>query len=251
MNRIFLVVVWAALVGGCNLVDISTLSVNYAFDAQHYMQKFGDASSAPAVPTVACDPTAMGAGDPCAAAQARLPAGYNATLACDAKSKQCVASAELRLLYTVDLTKAQTPLPSEVIQYGINSVTLQKVAYWVVMNSLNVTIPPIDLYVAPQAAKDETMGTRLGTIGMLPAGAKACTDPVDGKGDPDAQGATVCDLPLTSDGTGALQDAIKNYKTAPFQIIAHTKVSAKGGEPLPGGAIDFYVRPTVNIGILK
>jgi len=234
-------------VGGCNLVDLNTLGLKYAFDPQHFTQKFPDTGAT--VPKIPCDPTASI--DRCRDAQSLVPASADATLACDVRTRECVATAELRLFYPVDLTKAETPLPSDAVQFGINAADLERVAYWVTANSLNTDTPPIDLYVAPQAAQDETQATRLGTVAMLPMGSSDCADPADPKGDPAAQGAMVCDLPLAADGKARLQEYVKQFKTTPFQIIAHAQVTARGDQPLPAGTIDFWVRPTVSIRILK
>jgi hypothetical protein len=235
----------AATVGGCNLVDVNTFNIPYSFDAQHFTRTFANSSST--VPNAPCSPSL----DPCAAAQANLPPGAQATISCDTGAGSCVATAELRLLYPVDLTKAQTPLPSQAVQLGIDHADLSKIAYWVMANSLNVDTPPIDLFVAPAEARDETQGTLLGSVATLPAGSAACGDKPDGSGDPAAAGAMVCDLPLQAAGKSQLQQFVKNFKTTPFQIIAHTVVTAHAGDPVPSGTIDFWVRPTVNLNILK
>jgi hypothetical protein len=241
---------WVALaVGGCGLINSNTLSYEYAFDAQQFMQKLGDDhQQTQTVPTVACDPGASP--DPCAALQSQLPAGTAARLSCDGTTRACVAVIDIRLPYPVDLS--QQNLPSPVVQYGVDRVGIDKIAYWVMTNTVNVEIPPIDLYVASSAAKDEhdPSAKLVGTVAKLAARSATCGDAPDPKGDPAANGAVVCDVGLKSDGEAALAEFAKNYKT-PFQFIAHTKVVAHGGDPLPVGTIDFWVRPTVSFSILK
>jgi hypothetical protein len=229
--------------GGCNLIDTKSLNVDYAFDPQEYNKSFG--STMGTVPTVACDPAISP--DPCAAVTQQLPAGAGVTLSCDGKLKQCVGSAELRLSYVVDLS-SQTSFPPEAIQYGINAVDLKKVEYWIMSNTLNVAIPPVDVFVAPEAAKDESGGTKLGSLAGLAARSTTCADPADPTGDATSNGAMVCDLPLTDAGKNALANFAKDYKTK-FQFIAHTIVTVKPGDPLPAGGIDFFVRPVISIGI--
>lgn len=238
--------VLAVAVGGCGLVSSNTLSYDYAFDPQHFMEKLGD--TAATVPTMACDATASP--DPCAALQSGLPMGA-ATLQCEASSSTCIAVADVRLLYPVDLSMQS--LPGPVVQYGVDNVTIQKVAYWVMTNTVNVPIPPIDLYVAPAAAKDEhdSRAVQIGSVAMLPAHSAVCADAADPKGDSSApNGTAVCDVKLTTQGELALGAFAKDYKT-PFQFIAHTKLVAHGGDPLPTGTIDFYLRPTVSFSVLK
>jgi len=234
---------WSAA-GGCGLLNYS-----YSFDAQEFNQSLGDQSHPETVPTVACTPGASP--DPCAAAQAQLPAG-SGTLTCDATKKSCVGSAELRLPQEIDLRKAMTSLPSEVVQFTVDSVAIDKITYWVKTNTLNVTTPPVDVYVAPDAATKETDAgaVKLGTVASLAAKSTDCGDKQDAKGE---TGVTtrVCDLPLTDAGQRALGEFVKNYKTTPFKIIVHTVVTAEGGTPVPAGAIDLFVRPSVTLSILK
>ncbi len=88
-------------------------------------------------------------------------------------------------------------------------------------------------------------------MAALPAGSDACGDTVDPKGDGTAGAQRVCDVPLTTAGQAALEGYIKNYKTAPFNLIVAATISAKAGEPIPAGMLDFFVRPSVTLSILK
>ncbi|HEX8951734.1 MAG TPA: hypothetical protein VF997_12005 [Polyangia bacterium] len=238
-----------AAAAGCGLVNSNTLSYTYAFDPpQSFMENFGDQANMSTVPSVACDPAA--ATDTCAALLPPAMLGA-ATLSCDAPTRMCIASVDVKLSYPVDLSMQSLPAP--VVQYGIDKVTIQKIAYWIMNNQVNVEIPPIDLYVAGAAAKDQNdpSAKLVGTVSKLPPKSQ-CTDPADPDGDPVArmQMASVCDVKLTDTGQAALAAYAKDYKT-PFQFIAHTKVIARAGEPLPTGVISFYVRPTVQFSILK
>lgn len=250
MTKLWLFAPAVLLAAGCNLIDTRGLALEYSFDAEHFTSpKFGDDKNpSAAVPNVPCTKGAMP--DVCQTATAQLPAGSNLTLTCGDQGS-CVAVAELRKSETVDFSK-QMSFPKEAIQYGVDAVEIKRVAYWVMTNTLNVAVPAIDVYVAPQAAKDETdpKAVRLGTVASLPAKSTVCADPKDGKGDPLANGAAVCDVPITDAGKAALAAFAKDYKT-PFQVIAHTIVNAKAGDPLPSGSLDFYVRPTVGLSILK
>ena len=49
-------------------------------------------------------------------------------------------------------------LPPAVVQYTVDDVSIKKIAYWVADNTLNVPLPSVDLYVAPAAAKELTLG---------------------------------------------------------------------------------------------
>jgi hypothetical protein len=244
---------WLALAlgAGCGLVNSNTLSYDYGFDPQGFMETFGDSSNTSTVPMVACDPTA--ATDQCATLLTPAMLGA-AKLSCDATSRMCAAIVDVRLAYPVDLSMQMQMLPPAVVQYGVDKVSIEKIAYWIMNNQVNVEIPPIDLYVAAAAAKDESDPTAklVGTVSKLPAGSQACTDPADSDPDPMAkmQMASVCDVKLTDTGQSALAAFVKDYKT-PFQLIAHTKVVAHAGDPLPTGQLSFYVRPWVKFSVLK
>ncbi|MDB4964667.1 MAG: hypothetical protein JWN44_356 [Myxococcales bacterium] len=240
---------WLALaLAGCGLVNSNTLSYDYAFDPQEFMQKMADEGTVATVPTAACDPAVSP--DPCVPLQAQLPAGSPAKMQCDAVTRACAAVADIRLPYPIDLS--QQNLPAPVVQYGVDKVSIKKMAYWIKKDTLNVALPPIEVYVASSAAKDldDPSVKLIGTSAMLPARAQACADARDSDGDAASLGAAVCDVSLKSDGESALATFVKDYKT-PFQLIAHLKIVAHGGDPLPVGIIDFVLRPTVTFSILK
>ena len=161
----------------------------------------------------------------------------------------------MRLPQLIDLRTAQTALPSDAVQFGISAVAIDRIAYWVAAggNTLNVATPPFDLWVAPQTAMDEhdPSAVKVGSVASLPAGSDACGDMVDSKGDGMAGAQRVCDVPLTTAGQAALQGYIKNYKTAPFNLIVASTFTAHAGEPIPAGMLDFFVRPSVTLSILK
>ena len=233
---------------GCGLVNGKTLSYEYAFDAQQFTQKLVANGSATTVPTMQCDPTA--APDPCAMLQQQpVPMGAP-KFQCDAPTRACIAVADIRLPYPIDLS--QQSLPGPVVTYGVDTVTVEKIAYWIMTNTVNVAMPPIDLYVASSAAKDESdpSAKLVGSVAMLAAKATACADTPDHDSTEPSMGASVCDIKLSDSGQAAMALFVKDYKT-PFQFIAHTRIVAKGGDPLPSGTIDFFVRPTVSFSVLK
>jgi hypothetical protein len=228
------------LAGGCGLIP--PVNYDYSFDPKEVMQSLGDGSgSAQALPTVMCPATS------CTTVQIPPNSGM---VACE--NGVCTATAHVRAAIPVDLRNAKTPVPEDVVRFGIDRVTIAKVAYWVTQNSLNVATPPLDLYVGPEAAADEMSAgvTQLGSVASLPAKSKDCADPRDGN-EPAAAGFTACDMPLTAAGQEALAGFIKNYKTAPFKLLVHGQIKAAGGTPTPSGAIDLFVRPTVRFAILK
>ena len=246
-SALFGAVLLLVCAGGCNLIDTNGVHIGYSFDPQEFKQSVGSGGAQMTLPQVACAPGQMP--DPCAAAQAQLPPD-SGNVSCD--SGACVAELELRLPETIDLRTAQTPLPSDAIQFGVDAVAIDHIAYWG-SNKLNVDTPPVDLYVAAAAAMDETDPTavKLGSIAPIPAGSGRCGDPTDASDPAAKMGQMVCDVPLTDAGQAALAAFIKGYKTAPFKLIVRATVTAKGGDPVPQGTLDVFVRPSVTLSILK
>jgi hypothetical protein len=149
---------------------------------------------------------------------------------------------------------AQTQLPPQVVQYSIDHVSIKKIAYWLTMDTLTVSVPIIDLYVAPMAATDwhDPKAVKIGSIAALPPGARNCMDDVDKAGDPAADvSSAVCDVPLSEAGEAALAGYVKAYKTTPFKLIASTRVVAHGGDPVPAGMLAFGLRPTVTFSLFS
>jgi len=245
----YLLAAAALYVGGCSLIQGSDIGFDYSFDPQEFMQSLGDGVTTSTLPTVACTPGAMP--DPCDAVATQVPAQSGNQIACT--NNQCTATADFSLPQKVDLRSAKTPVPNEVITFAIDRVSVSKIAYWAMNNTINVDTPPFEIYVGPEAAVDQKdpKAVLLGSVASLPAGSKACGDTPD-PGDPAAKmGQTVCDMALTQAGQAALAEYVKNFKTAPFKIIAHATLTAKGGESVPKGTIDLFVRPTVRFSIIK
>jgi hypothetical protein len=234
----------AAFGAGCGIVDTSGVHYDYYFDPQEFKQDTGTQMGT--LPTAACKGITP---DPCAAVM--LPMGM---VTCDTAANRCTASYEVKLSQMINLSTAMTPLPSDVVQFGISRVEIKNIAYWAMQNSLSVATPKVDLYVAAASAKDQNDPSAhlLGSIAPLPAHSTSCADPADS--DPKiataSKGMKACDVPLTSAGQTALGEFAKNYKT-PFQIIVHTTLTASGGEPIPSGLIDLWVDPVVTFVIVK
>jgi hypothetical protein len=238
----------AIFAGGCNLVDSNGLHIGYSFDVQHFTENVGDDKNPQTVPNVPCQSGATP--DACAQAASLLPptALANTTVSCQMNA--CAATASFTLPQKIDLSHAQTPLPSEAVQFGINAVAIDRIAYWA-SNKLNVDTPLVEIYVAPDPTTDIANAVKLGTIAPMAAMSSTCKDPVDAKGDPNAGSMTVCDMPLTDAGKAKLQSYVQNYDKQPFDILVHATLNANGGAPLPAGALDVYVRPSVTLSILK
>lgn len=250
MKRITLALLLAVLhaaAGACSLVDSSGVHIDYAFDPQEYRQDVNPGVMG-MLPDVACTPGQ--APDPCAAVQTQIPPD-SGTVACDPVLKKCVATVDISLPQEVDLRQARTPIPDQAVQLGIDAVSVHRVAYWIIENTLNVPTPTVELYVGPQSAGDyrDPRAVKLGSVAPLSAGSNACGDKAST--DSEARGKPVCDMQLSADGQRALGDYVKNYRQAPFKLIARALPRAEPGMPLPSGRIHFALRPTVRLTIIK
>jgi hypothetical protein len=98
-----------------------------------------------------------------------------------------------------------------------------------VNNMMNVTTPPVDLYVAPANVTSASGGgaQKIATIPMQTPG-------FNGK------------IVVNLDGAGqqAFSSFARNVQT-PFNIIMSTDILVKAGDPVPMGRIDFGVSGTV------
>ncbi len=230
----------SCLAVGCSSVETNGLLVDYAFDPLEFNGAFADDHMlmGAAVPTVQCSTSS----------DCTVPGASPTQLSCDAAA--CTGTAEVRLPLAVDLSSAT--LPTQVVQLGVSAVTVKKIAYWIKSDTVNVALPKIDIYVASSAAKDEHDSTAVlvGSVTPLSARATACSGSSDHAGDTSAGSSPVCDVTLTSAGSSALAQFCKDYQQS-FQFIVHTELSAKAGDAIPSGGIDFLLRPTVIFTVLR
>ena len=212
---------WLALAlgAGCGLVNSNTLSTDYAFDPpQEFIETFGDPSSTATVPMVACDPTAST--DAVRGAGAAVDVGRGQAVV-RPTSRMCAALVDVRLAYPVDLSMQN--LPAAVVQYGVDKVSIEKIAYWVEETTSTSRSRPSTS--TSRRRRPRTRATRAPSSSApsskLPAMATACTDAADPDGDPmrQAQMSPVCDVKLigrrpvgAGDVRQGLQDAVPVHR---------------------------------------
>ena len=235
----------ALALAGCGLVNSNTLSYDYSFDAQEFMQKVGDEHAAAAtVPQVACDPTA--AQDACAS-PARSSRAGSAQLSCDATTHTCSAVIDVLAALSGRPVDAEPAGAGGAVRHRQGEHQEDPVLGHDQHASTSTSRPSTSTWRRRRAKTEgDPSAKKLGTVAKLPMHSSTCTDPADGTVD----GLAACDISLTSDGQAALAAFVKDYKT-PFQFIAHTEIIAHGGDPLPVGTLDFFVQPTVSFSILK
>ena len=141
---------------------------------------------------------------------------------------------DVRLPYPVDLSMQS--LPSPVVQYGVDHVSIKKIALldheeqratWTSRPSTSTwrrRRPRTRTIPAPSWSAPSPSCRR----------ASPCTDPADSDRRRRRRRRAGVRPHAHRRGQSALAAFVKDYKT-PFQFIAHTKVVAHGGDPLPVG----------------
>lgn len=223
----------ATVVGGCINFTSNAVSVNYDLQPQEYLRDFG--SNTGPLPMMDCS---MGGDAVCA--QAMAPMG--AVVTCDTTTKQCVASYDLLLMTTVNLSQ-EKGFPSAVANSSaVKDVTVGAVHYWTPSNTLNFPTPPMDVWVGSQSVQKTTDpgAAKLGMVPSLPTGQITNCRPGGHAGQMDAY----CDMAIDAAGQTALAMLAKDFRT-PFNVLVVSHVTVKGGDPIPSGKLDLFLQPTV------
>lgn len=146
---------------------------------------------------------------------------------CDGGSGTCALKVTVETTpQSIDL-KTQAPELGKYSNQTVIDVTIGQIKYDINMNSMNVDLPPVELFVAPDGttSTSDPAATRFGTVPATPAL------------------GTVHDGKVTLDKAG--QDAFVGYAHnfgTPFVFIARSVVIVPGGTPLPMGAVAITVK---------
>jgi hypothetical protein len=213
-----------AVLGGCGVLDkIDNLkTISFMLPRQEFKVSTNDpnwhAPPTSGVPALPCGP-----GQPiadCCTAPAGAPAiDCNRTpLSCEAE--HCALKFKYEQVGPVDLSHE----PSLKVYSGmIFSDLLLKEIDLDVKNGLNVTTPPVDLYVAPSNVTSSTGAMKFATIPMQAPG---------------FSGHVV--VPLDDTAQRIFSSFARNIQT-PFNIIMSTGILVKSGDPVPSGEVTFDV----------
>ena len=113
---------------------------------------------------------------------------------------------------------------------GLGNVSINQISYTVVDNSLNIDLPPVTLYLAPNGVTDpnDPNAKKFGTVPTIAAGSTPM--------------GTVM---LESDAAATFASFTHTLST-PFELIAATTVHVPSGTPVPTGKIDMNVTGTLS-----
>ena len=216
---------------GCGLLDSSIANTSFVLPAQVFSLNTAMWGN---LPTGSTQAVPCGDGQPvtdCCNPPAPLPAPDCSTtpLVCAANSagtNVCTAEVPESLANEINLGSAVPGLSS----FPTGNITIASVKYTISNNTLNVDLPPMTVYLAPDMVTDpkDTRAMIFGTIPAIPAG----TDPTgEVQKDP------------TADHTFEMYAG--NLST-PFEFIASTTVVVPSGSPVPSGGVTVSVTVTLS-----
>jgi hypothetical protein len=213
-----------ALTGACGLISSDITAIQFDLPARSYSfdtSQTGWNLPATTLPAVACSDGTIC----CTAATA---AGIPCTqVICDGTSGTCAFTATVELPpQPIDL-KSEVAALSSYSSQSVIDVTIKQITYDVTRNTLNVALPPVELFVAPQGttSASDPNAKKFGTVPSTPAGAII----IGGKVTPDPAGQQ------------AFVGFAHNFGM-PFVFLARTTVVVPGGTPTPSGGVDITIK---------
>ncbi len=213
-------VIAALGVAGCGLISSDITKVTFDLPTETYTFDTAQWNIPPALkgmsfPSIPCTT----ASDCCTLGTA---AGLDcATLAC--MSGSCADQLPESQATSINLSTDVKPSLSK--YSSLVSISISRITYTVRSNTLNVDVPPLSIYLAPDGVTDPT-DSRVQLFGTVPSIA-AGTMPMG-------------NVQLVSNAASVFQTFTGNLST-PFEIITAATVVIGAGTPVPTGAITIDV----------
>jgi hypothetical protein len=237
--RAFRIVTLGFVASGVVACSPDITDVDIALASHAYLADFGPSSGT--IPTVACDPTmpaSCGAGQTLAVTttSTAAPADVSVDLGCDPTTTRCFAEAHARLTYELAVLQDDafvTRVERDVVPV-VRSVDL---AYAIPMNTLSFDVPRIDVYVGPPGTQTEadTGVVLVDSVTSIVAGTTFVAD---------RRHLTV------ADGSPARTLIVQSIEAKqPFVFVLVTAPRLEAGAPVPGGAFELDIYPTVGLGL--
>lgn len=221
----------AALGAACGLVssDITKVTVAlpdkfYRFDTQESGWKGADTMKFGTVPAISCTsdadccpPAVVALGLDCSSIVCDLPPGTGT----------CAFALTIETPpQTIDL-KMEEPRVSAISSQNIIDIAISQITYKVKENSLNVDLPPVELFLADNGATStqDPSAVHFGTVPVIPK----MMAPIDGN------------VTLLQPAAKDAFNKIGHNLGTPFVFIARSRVLVAGGTPVPSGALSIIV----------
>jgi len=217
-------------VTGCGLIssDLATVSFDlppksYTFDTGQGDWQGTMSSAFAMVPTINCS-----ADSDCCAPQIAA-AGIDCTtmLVCDGPTASCAFAVDVQSPPQMIDLRNEGQLPSSLSNQSVLEITVTKLSYDVNPNSLNIDLPPIDLFLGPQGTTKVTDAgvTKFATLPWIPHGTTV----------------TNGNIPIQPAANTVFEN-IGMHLGTPFVFLAKTRVVVPGGAPAPMGALTMTVK---------
>ncbi|HEU0036828.1 MAG TPA: hypothetical protein VFQ53_39735 [Kofleriaceae bacterium] len=152
---------------------------------------------------------------------------------CNASTQTCDLTLDVSLYQMIDLVTEKPELKS-LNDEPVIQVTIDRVAYEVTTNTLNVDTPEMVVYVAPMSVMEpnDPQAKPIGTIDPVPAGTTVASR----------------EITFTPTGRADLIAVMSTYKT-PFNVLVGSALTVRSGQQLPAGKLDAVVRIKAHAGI--
>jgi len=220
--------------GGCSS-DI--LDVTVDLRSQVYAFDFGATQGT--IPTVTCDATASACTGTVAALDGApvtgVPTEVTVSIGCDGTTARCFAQADARIAYPVDVLTDDS-FESAVERRATTFVRVADIAFTVPTNTLTFDVPEVNVFVGPAGVTRETDPgvVPVDSIRPVPAGVPVA----------ERRHLTV------ADGSPA-RDLIETNIQArqPFVFVVALSPRLEAGAPVPAGALEIDLFPSVVIGL--
>lgn len=190
------------------------------------------------IPPIACDPAAPAVcGEPQVVDTSSFDtaaADVSVSPGCDAATGQCFADTDVVLIQSVNVLQDNN-FTTRVARGSTSLVQMVDIGYTMPVNTLNFDVPDIAVYVGPgDATSASDPGVVLvDTIPGVPAGTTFT----------DRRHLTIAE---GSDAANVIEQNIGAQ--TPFTFILVTTPRVVGGSPVPAGAFEIDLFPTVRVG---
>jgi hypothetical protein len=221
-------VIAALSLAGCGLIstDITRLTFDlptetYTFDTAQW--KIPPALDGLNFPSIACTTDNDCCNNPLASA-----AGLDCTMTpLSCMSGSCGASLPESQATMINLSMQ---VPSLSSYTSLVSISISSIKYAVRSNTLNVAVPPLSIYLAPNTVTDPTdsRAVLFGTVPAIPAGSMPSGN-----------------VNLEPNAASTFQTFTSDL-TTPFEIITAATVVIGAGTPVPTGAITIAVTGAIS-----
>jgi hypothetical protein len=211
----------ALALAGCGLISSDITKLTFDLPTQTYTFDTSMWGNLPAgtVPAVPCTSST----DCCTAGAL---AGVNcSTTPLDCNAGTCEAAIPESVSSPINLA-SDVPQLSGFANHGLSQITISKITYSVSNNTLNIDLPAMTIYLAPDKVTDpnDPKAVVFGTTMPIPAGTDPTNQPV-----------------MLVSNAAQVFGTFTTDISMPFTLIAATVVKIEAGQPVPSGAITIAV----------